>query len=116
MRCALAGTLLTLMLAATAHAAVPPTFGGLYDEDAAALKSEGQVGVELVRRPFQWSLIERKPGRYNFSTYDPYVAAAARAHVSLLPFLIAPPPFHSSRPKHSKSLAMYPPKTNKSYG
>jgi Glycosyl hydrolase catalytic core len=98
-----------LSLAPVAHASVPRSFVGLYDEDASGLRDEARLGVGIVRQPFDWSRVERSPGEFDFSVYDDYVAKAADAGMSVLPILSRPPEFRSSRPADSTSRAMYPP-------
>src|SRR4051794_10436135 len=98
-----------------AHAGVPRSFVGLYDEDARGLRDQARLGVGIVRQPFDWSRVERSPGDYDFSVYDDYVGKAATAGVSVLPILARPPEFRSSRPAGSTSRAMYPPASNAAY-
>ena len=123
MRLALALCLLCLAPAA-AHAAVPEGFVGLYaddsfygDEDyrAEAMGAQAQLGVQTVRQPFEWWRVEKSPGRFDWSDYDPYVEEAARQGLRVLPVLMGPPQFHSSRPKTSRSRAMFPPRSNRAY-
>src|SRR3954452_1676275 len=104
-----------LALAPMAHAGLPRSFVGLYDEDAGGLADQARLGVGIVRQPFDWSRVERSPGGYDFSAYDDYVAAAATAGVSVLPVLAGPPEFRSSRPPHSSSHAMSPRASNAVY-
>src|SRR6478672_10056551 len=113
---AVAGMLSVLVLAAPANAAVPRTFAGVYDEDAANLPAEAYTGVGIVRRPFDWSQVERSRGHYDFGPYDGFMAAAARARVSVLPIVTGPTPkFWSSKPRKSRSKAVYPPKSFAAY-
>jgi hypothetical protein len=103
-------------LAGPANAAVPRSFAGIYDEDAANLPAEASAGVGIVRRPFDWSQVERSRGRYDFSPYDGFMAAAARAGVAVLPIVTGPTPaFWSSKPRNSRSKAVYPPKSFAAY-
>ncbi len=112
-RALIAGFVGALALCAPAQAALPRGFVGLYgDED---LPTVARVGVETVRQPLDWSRVERSPGRFDFSAYDPFVARAARAGVSVLPVLMGPPPFRSSQPAHSRSHAMFPPRSNAAF-
>jgi hypothetical protein len=113
-----------LALAGAAHASVPEGFVGLYSDDAfygdAAYRAEqmglqSRLGVETIRQPFEWFRVEKRPGAFDWSDYDPYVAEAARQGLRILPMLMAPPEFHSSRPATSKSRAMFPPKRNADY-
>jgi hypothetical protein len=112
----LAGVLGSLTLCASATAALPHGFVGLYADDASnQLAAQARTGVETVRQPLEWWRVERSPGRFDFSDYDDYVAAAAAAGVSVLPVLMGPPEFRSSRPAASRSHAMYPPASNAAF-
>jgi hypothetical protein len=84
-----------LALAPPAHAAVPLSFVGLYDEQAGGLADQARLGVGIVRQPFDWSRVEREPGEYDFSVYDDYVGKAAAAGVSVLPILARLPTPHA---------------------
>jgi polysaccharide biosynthesis protein PslG len=114
-RAVFAGILGALAVGSTAAAGLPRGFVGLYGEDAGQLSLQARFGSQTVRRPFEWSRVERSRGRFDFSAYDGFVAGAARAHVDVLPFLIGPPRFRSSRPPNSRSRAMYPPKSNAAF-
>jgi hypothetical protein len=79
-------------------------FVGLVSDDAFAargiqrvriLRRQTAAGVRLLRQTFDWASIERSPGHYDFSVYDDYVAATARAGIQVLPVLFDPPAFHS---------------------
>jgi hypothetical protein len=59
--------------------------------------------------------VERSPGDFDFSAYDPVVARAARAGVNVLPVLMGPPAFRSSKPALSRSHAMFPPRSNAAF-
>src|SRR5215212_9340409 len=104
-----------LALAPSAHAGLPRSFVGLYDESAEGLAEQARLGVGIVRQPFDWSRVERSPREFDFAVYDAYVTKAATAGVSVLPILARPPEFRSSRPPGSTSRAMFPPASNASY-
>jgi hypothetical protein len=70
------------------------------------------AGARVLRQSFAWSIIEREPGRYDFSMYDRFVANATRAGVRVLPILFDPPPFRSSRPASGARRGVYPPASN----
>jgi hypothetical protein len=70
----------------------------------------------LIRQTFDWSRVERAPGRYELAALDAYVAAAAAARIELLPVLFNPPPFRSSAPRRGAGRATYPPKRPASFG
>ena len=54
-------------------------------------------GVDYARFPLQWNFVEEKPGVYDFSYYDSFIVAAARAHIDVLPVLIGTPSFIEHR-------------------
>jgi hypothetical protein len=114
MRVVLAVLACLLAAAPAAHAGLPPGFVGLYGDDAffgdpgyrsSQLAIESRVGVETVRQPLEWWRVERTPGQFDFSDYDGYVADAATAGVNVLPVLMGPPEFRSSRPLESRSTS-----------
>jgi polysaccharide biosynthesis protein PslG len=111
----LAVGLLVPALAAAGAEALPRSFVGLYDEEPEGLTAQAQLGVGIVRQPFDWSRVERSAGVYDWSAYDEYIAHAAAAGVSVMPVLARPPDFRSSRPAHSRSRAVYPPRSNAAY-
>ena len=109
---------------AAAHAGVPEGFVGLYADDsfygdaayrAETMRAQAGLGVETVRQPFEWWRVEKSPGKFDWSDYDPYVAEAARQGLNVLPVLMGPPDFRSSRPADSRSRAMFPPASNAAY-
>src|SRR5947199_3241233 len=112
---------LALSMCAPAHASLPPGFIGLYGDDSyfgdpgyrsQQMGIQARIGVQTVRQPFEWSRVERRPAQFDWSAYDGYVADAAAAGLSVLPVLVGPPGFRSSKPPKSRSRAMYPPKRN----
>ena len=123
-RLALFLCMLALAPAADAGAAVPAGFVGLYADDsfygdagyrAQQMTAQAALGVETVRQPFEWFRVERSPGRFDWSDYDPYVEEAARQGLRILPVLMGPPEFRSSRPETSRSRAMFPPERLSDY-
>ena len=76
-----------LAFAPVAHADLPRSFVGIYDEDADGLADQARLGAGIVRQPFDWSLVERD----GWSAYDDYIARAATAGMSVLPILIRAP-------------------------
>jgi hypothetical protein len=124
MRAVLAVLACLFAAAPAAQAGLPRGFVGLYGDDAffgdpgyrsRQLAMESSVGVETVRQPLEWWRVERTPGNFDFSEYDGYVAAAASARVNVLPVLMGPPEFRSSRPPGSRSRAMFPPEDNSDF-
>lgn len=123
-RAVLASIVLAMLAAAPGASALPHSFVGLYGDDAfygdpsyraEQFADQARLGVGIVRQPFEWWRVERSPGRYDFSDYDDFVADAAAAGISVMPVMIGPPEFHSSRPPDSRSRAMFPPKSNRAY-
>src|SRR3954447_9039211 len=123
-RAVLAFVVFVMLACAPGASAVPRSFIGIYGDDAfygdssyraEQFASQAKLGIGIVRQPFEWSRVERSAGRFDFSDYDAFVGDAARAGVSVMPTLIAPPAFRSSRPASSKSRAMFPPSSNAAY-
>src|SRR4051794_24461240 len=123
MRWALA-VLICLGACGTAYASLPEGFVGLYGDDAffgdggyrqEAMSEQALVGVRTLRQPFEWWRVERRPGVFDWADYDGYMAEAARAGIDVLPVLMGPPEFRSSRPADSRSHAMFPPRHNSDY-
>jgi polysaccharide biosynthesis protein PslG len=116
------GLLTTAALVAaptSATAAPPPDFVGIVSDDAfigspeyrdAAFARQQAMGINLVRRTFEWMHIEYVRGSYDFYHYDPFVGAAARHGIRVLPVLFHPPKFHSSQPKRRAVRGTYFPK------
>jgi len=109
-----------MVFASAAQARVPRDFVGMSSEDVFAgggayrdsnLGAQASLGVGIIRQNFDWAKIERTPGRYDFSRYDGFVAAAAAHGVKVLPILYNPPLFHARLPV---SRPAYPPKSNAS--
>ena len=105
--------------------AMPRDFIGIVAEDALAalprdrrriLRRLRATGVRLIRQTFDWSLVERSPGRYELAALDAYVSAAAAARMEVLPIIFNPPPFRSSAPRRGAGRATYPPKRPASLG
>ena len=101
------------------RAGAPPGFLGVVAEDAfgrpgayrsRTLDRVRAAGAGLVRQTFDWTLIERSPGRYDFSFYDRFVAALAKRGLQLLPILFNPPPIRSSAPPRGRRRGTYPPR------
>jgi hypothetical protein len=105
-RCLLLPLAFALLTATSpaAQGAVPRDFVGITAEDVfagspsyrtSALQAQRSVGVGLIRQTFDWSAIERSPGRFDLSAYDAYVATAAAHGISILPTLFNPPGFRT---------------------
>ena len=77
-----------------------------------SLSRMARAGVRVVRQTFDWTELERAPGRYDFSFHDRYVADIARKRLRLLPILFGAPPFRSSAPAGAPVLGSYPPRSN----
>ncbi len=99
----LAGALLTGVQAGSARPLPTPPKGffgmapqtDLTDEDARYMKAGG---IESIRWPMIWSAIQPTPANtYDWSSFDPIVAVAARHGLRVLPFVLSSPKFVSSR-------------------
>jgi polysaccharide biosynthesis protein PslG len=109
-----AGVLLACVLAAcggssdnaTKSAALPGDFLGMVSNDAFAasgpqraqiLAAERRTGVELLRQTFDWASIETRRGHFDFAVYDGYMAATARAGLTVLPVVFGLPSFEAGQ-------------------
>jgi hypothetical protein len=63
-----------------------------------ALDAQHAAGVRLLRQTFDWSQIETRPGRFDFTAYDGLVADSARSGLRLLPVIFRAPAFSTARP------------------
>jgi hypothetical protein len=104
---------------------LPREFVGIVSEDVFAgdaayrrstLRRQRAAGIGLVRQTFDWSRIEKSPGRYDLAYYDEYVAELATHRMQLLPILFNPPPFRSSKPAEGARAGTYPPKDPRALG
>jgi polysaccharide biosynthesis protein PslG len=59
---------------------------------------------------FDWALVEKSPGVYNFTFYDDLIEQAARRNIEVLPVLFNPPSFRSSRPRRKAKRGTYFPR------
>jgi hypothetical protein len=73
----------------------------------ATLRRQRESGVRLIRQTFDWSRIERRRGRYDFSTYDRWLEAVASERIAVLPILFQPPKFRAKAPTGDEGT--YPP-------
>lgn len=76
----------------------------------AALAAQQSLGVGVIRQTLDWATLEIAPGNYDFSTFDSFVAAAARHDIRVLPVIFDPPPFRSSKPRRRAVHGTYFPK------
>lgn len=76
---------------------------------ARGLAAIAATGAGVVRQTFDWSLVERRPGRYDLSHLDGVVADAAARRLELLPVLFNPPAFRLSG-SHPAAPTTSPPK------
>ena len=117
---ALALVLVASATTSSASAPAPAGFVGMVAQDVFAGSSSYQskqltamraAGVTIVRQVFDWSIIERRLGRFDFSAYDGAVLAAARHGIEIMPILFNPPASLSARPRHNHTHGTYPPKS-----
>ena len=90
------------LLAPAAAQALPRGFFGiapqtpLSDTDAGYMKAGG---IESVRWPLNWGSVQpTRKGGYDWSGFDPAVAAAARHGLTILPFLYGTPRWVAAQP------------------
>jgi hypothetical protein len=91
-------------------------FGASPSHRARELVRQRRAGVRLIRQTFDWARIERRPGRYDFSFYDSYVAALASRGMRLLPIVFGPPRFRSTAPALGALRGTYPPRSPRDLG
>ena len=92
------------------------SFAGTPSYRAQSLQQQYAAGVRLLRQNFDWTTIERVPGRYEVTYYDEYVAATARAGIHVMPVLFNSPKFHSSAPRRGALRYLYLPRSPRSMG
>ena len=101
----------------------PADFVGLVSDDAfwgtnsdpgrsKTMAGIAATGAKTLRQGFFWSIIEPRPGEYDFWLHDGYMVAAAQANLRVLPILFDPPGFRSSRPASGAKRGTYPPASN----
>jgi len=108
-------TALLLTVAPAAPAADP--FFGVVTSDmsrppaqlAAELDAHAATGVGTVREHLHWDRIERAPGVFDFTDSDALITAAAQRGMTVLPVLIDPPQFYSTRPA-GETTSGWPPR------
>lgn len=118
----LAAATAALAAPAKADADVPSDFFGVYWEmiypprspdRAYDFEAQRAAGVDLVRQPFDWGLIEPSPGRFEFAPYDAYMADAALAGMRLLPILVDAPRWASGLPSEVPDRGPQPPRSER---
>lgn len=87
--------------------------GAARDRD---LRSIAATGAGIVRQRFDWAVVERRPGRFDLSTYDGIVAATSRAGLDVLPILFLPPPFRASGSRAANANTVFPPRRDADMG
>ena len=84
------------------------------------LAAATSAGVSFERLEIDWSSIEPRPGRWNFSAYDKQFAVAARHGVTVLPLLMNVPawagPAWNALPAHTRAYASYVARVVRRYG
>jgi hypothetical protein len=113
-----------LALAAPAEARVRADFIGVAAEDVFAgnadyrttnLSAQAVIGIGLDRQTFDWKRIETRPGHYDLSYHDEYVAKAAAHGIRILPVLFDTPSFYvrahrgraACEPKKNETFARF---------
>jgi hypothetical protein len=121
------GALLVLVPAAVAK--VPRDFVGIEsqetfqktfnnDPDGAAedLSAQAAVRIRIHRQLFNWELIEREPGVYDFSFVDRYMTEMAEHGMRVLPVLFDAPPWHEGEGQELDKGIHAPPSSGKPLG
>jgi hypothetical protein len=72
-------------------------FGPGTPDLAARLEAMQQAGIKWGRQDFNWKSIEKQPGEYDWSGYDPLVEACARHGLLIFGNLAYGPSFHDPR-------------------
>jgi polysaccharide biosynthesis protein PslG len=122
-------TLIALTLicvaAPAAEARVPRGFFGVVNDSVIGssprhlsrdMRTQSSAGAGTLRQTFDWSLLEPSPGRLKTRVYDRLVLAAAKRRIRVLPLLINPPAWASSRPRSGARRGIYPPSSYDSMG
>jgi len=102
---------------ASAQTVAPdPFYGTWYDAlspsrevAAAELDRIAASGIGTIRQYVWWDRIETSPGVFNWSRTDQLMADTAARGLRVLPTLLYPPAFYSSKPAGSTSTALFPP-------
>jgi hypothetical protein len=122
-----------VVTALPAQAKPPRDFVGIVAEDVIAgapgyraqtLRRQRSLGVQVIRQTFDWTVIEKRKGRWDFRYYDHFVAAAARHGIRVVPVLYNAPRWRAKAPHGSfhypprkfKSMTVFGNKVAKRYG
>ncbi len=86
---------------AAATPRAPRNFFGIVPQNALTTQEVEYMkagGIEAIRTPMLWSGIQpTRRGEYNWASFDPTVETAAQEGLSVLPFIVATPPWLSKR-------------------
>lgn len=74
------------------------------------MNRQAATGVGLRRQYVWWNRIETQPGKYDWSWTDRLMRDASARGIHILPTLLYPPDFYSSKPEGSTSTAQFPPR------
>ena len=111
-------------LSARAGAAVPASFFGMISEEATAARGAERerllnlvdgTGARTIRQALEWKYIETAPGVYYWRDYDDWMRSVLARGYTVLPVLVNPPNFRSSKPGADPELGTYPPKSNNDF-
>jgi len=89
-----------LCLAPAAQARLPKRFFGIAPQTVLGLKDTARMargGVDSVRVPAPWSVLEPARGSHDWSSLDHVVGVAARKRLLVLPFLYSTPSWVAGR-------------------
>jgi hypothetical protein len=100
-----------------------PFYGTWYDIMSATpeasrveLDHQAAVGIGLVRQYIWWDRIETSPGVFNWTRTDQMLTDLSARGMRVLPTLLYPPAFYSSKPAGSTSTALFPPSDPETMG
>jgi hypothetical protein len=79
------------------------------------LADEKAAGVEIIRKTFDWSLIEPTKGSFDWTATDSVIASIARAGLKVLPVVVYSPTWASNCPSASRPK-LCPPASNSDFG
>jgi Glycosyl hydrolases family 39 len=101
------------------HTALTIGLNSMWNNDC-NLAAATSSGVTFERLEVDWSSIERRPGRWDFSAYDKQFAVAARHGITMLPLLMNVPGWAGSAwnalPANTSAYSTYVARVVRRYG
>ena len=100
-----------------------PFYGTWYDalsptpaQARVELDRQASIGAGLVRQYVWWDRIETSPGVFDWSRTDQLLTDTSARGLRVLPTLLYPPAFYSSKPAGSTSSSLFPPSDPETMG